>query len=430
MRHFLILVRKEVRELATLQVLLPMAAVIFAFFIIGKLVAGQSRSGAAEAVRLLDLDRGDVSVRLIDGLRTEKIALQVETASSREEALSARGGSSALLVIPPGFGDRVRAARPADLEVYAVIRGFGARSLASLGQLGTAVRAVNEVVARMGASAGEADYLREPVKAQEFVAMGASVEKVPISQVLRFVQSQTYLFPIVIFMAITFSAQMVAMSVVSEKENKTLEILLSSPVGRKTLVFAKLSASAVVAFGFTAAYMIGMKSFMTAVVGEASTPAASAAVRSSLAGLGLILGPFSLALISLSVLFGILCALSIAIILGLLADDVKSAHAATAPLMLVLMLSYLLPLFVDLHAGSAGMRALLLAIPFTHAFLAPQYMVLGRTTAVVAGIVYQAALFAVFVAVASRIFSGEGVLTMKFSLRGLLGGRGSPRPQP
>lgn len=436
MRHFLILVKKEIRELATRQVLLPIAAVILAFFIIGRVVSRHGRGASGETVRLLDLDRSPESARAVSGLRADKISLSVETSADRAEALAGgSGASSGLLVIPPGFGESVRSGRKADLEVYAVIRGFGVRSLAALGGLGKAVRSVNDGVGRSllerTGTAGDAAYLRDPVAAQEFVAMGSAVEKVPISQVLRFVQSQTYIFPIVIFMVITFSAQMVAMSVVSEKENKTLEILLSSPVGRKTLVFAKLSASALVALGFTAAYMIGMKSFLLSVAGEAASPAATAAVQSSLAGLGLVLGPFQLLLISLSVLFGILCALSIALILGILSDDVKSAHAAVTPLMLVLMLSYLLPLFVDLGSGTAGTRALMLAIPFTHAFLAPQYMVLGRTSAVAAGILYQAAVFVVFVALAGRIFSGESVLTMKLSLlRGAFGkGRAAP-PDP
>jgi len=50
------------------------------------------------------------------------------------------------------------------------------------------------------------------------------------------VTQQTLLIPIVLFMVIMMSAQMIAASIAGEKENKTLETLLSTPVGKGALV--------------------------------------------------------------------------------------------------------------------------------------------------------------------------------------------------
>ena len=235
--------------------------------------------------------------------------------------------------------------------------------------------------------------------------------RVPVSQVTAFAQSQTYFFPIAVFFIVMLSAQMVMTAVASEKENKTLETLLSSPIDRRMLVVSKLAASAFIAALLSAAYMLGMRSFMSGITGGAGPVASS--THSALAKLGLLITPQGYLLIGLSVLFCILCALSIAFILGALADDLKSVQGMMTPLMMMLMLSYLLPMFVDINSASFGLKFLLYAIPFTHAFIAPQNVMAGNNANVVWGIAYQAAVFAVFVTVADRLFSGESLLTLK-----------------
>jgi len=417
-RKFFLLVGKEVRELATPQVIVPMVAVMIVFTLIGKILSKQGRPlGASQAILVQDRDNSPLSGRVVAGLGAARLEVFLMEAAIAAE----RPGNLAVLVIPAGFGERIGRGERAEVELVAVLRDLGPRALASVAQSMRAERSIKESVSlfllERKASVKDVPFLREPVVLKEAVAIGGAFERVPIAQTLLFVQSQIYLFPVVIFMVILLSAQMVVLSVAAEKENKTLEILLSSPIGRRTLVVAKLSASALVALGFTAAYMVGMRSFMGAVSGQLAPAAAVSAPYVPLAKLGLALSLPGYALIAMSVMAGILCALSVAIVLGILADDVKSAHAATTPLMLLLMFSYLLPLLVDTRASPAALRALLWAIPFTHAFLAPQHVLLKEYGAVGLGILYQAGVFLAFAALASRLFSGESVLTLRWNLR-------------
>jgi len=434
-RKFFVLLRKEVAELLTRQIVIPMLAMILLFAALGKVLSVQKRAPhPVEPLRVLDLDRSALSERSLGALRTAGFRLVQDRSADRAGALGASSRLTLpLLVIPEGFQDRIMESQRAEIELYAVFRGLNIRSLAAMGQVARSVQTVNADMSRfaIGRAAGgaSADLLRSPVSGREFVVLGGVVENLPIAQVMGLVQSQTYLFPVLIFLAIMFSAQMVAMSIVSEKENKTLEILLSSPIDRRALVLAKLTASALVALALTAAYMIGLRSFMGAIAGDALAQA-NAAARTALVHLGLQLTPAGGFLIGLSLLFGILCALAIAMVLGMLADDVKSAPAATTPLTIVLLTAYLLPLFVDMDASPAALRWTLLAIPFTHAFLAPQNVMLGKFALVALGIAYQAAVFAVFVFVTTRLFAGEALLTLKFDMRAWLRGRraGAPRP--
>ena len=237
-----------------------------------------------------------------------------------------------------------------------------------------------------------------------------------LTQALAAIQSQLYFFPIAMFFIVIMAAQMIMTSVASEKENKTLETLLSSPVDRWMLVISKLSASALVAGALSGAYMLGMRSFMSGITAQAPAGAAITA-QSALAKLGLVIAPSGYLLIGLSVLFCILCALSIALILGVLSDSVKSIQATIMPLMMILMLSYILPMFIDISAASVPVRLLLYAIPFTHAFTAPQNVMLHNNTQVLWGIVYQAGVFVVFVTLAGKLFSGESLLTIKLPFK-------------
>jgi ABC-2 type transport system permease protein len=70
-------------------------------------------------------------------------------------------------------------------------------------------------------------------------------------------------------------------------------------------------------------------------------------------------------------------------------------------------------MFIDIAGASFAVKLLLYSIPFTHAFIAPQNILVHNYEAVMWGIVYQVIVFGVFVVIAGKIFSGEALLTFK-----------------
>lgn len=424
MNIFLVLVKKEIKELLTLQVILSIAAMLVVFQVIGKSVGSQNRSTASRnGLVTVDLDRSALSRRLISALAEAGYEIKPSPAGSIEAALAApaQAAENSFLLIPAGLERTVNSGIKSRVEFYSRFK----KNASGLGPVLAASR-TRKAVATV---TGELSYhvlerrvpgvppalLRNPAPALEFAVVDGRAVEVPLSQVVAFIQSQTYFFPVAVFFIVILSAQMIMTSVAGEKENKTLETLLSSPIDRRLLVMSKLAASAVIAAALSAAYMLGMRSFMSGITAETSLGAASgtAAAGPALAKLGLLITPSGYFLIGVSVLFCILCALSIAFILGVLSEDLKSTQAMMTPLMMALMLSYLLPIFIDLSSANFGIKFLLYAIPFTHAFMAPQNMMMGNTAQVLRGIVYQAAIFTVCVFYAARLFSGEDLLTMR-----------------
>lgn len=422
MNIFLILVRKEIKELVSKQLIISIAAMLFIFHVIGKLTGEQAARATSANSRLVvvDLDRSDLSARLALGLEQSGYKVALSPLAGAEETLASPdyAGESVFLALPAGMQNAVDSGTKPEVAVYARFRQSlsGMTAALSASRMGKIKQRVNDALSgyaiKKSAPAADAAFLKAPASLAEFVSMDGVTARISVAQVTAFAQSQTYFFPIAVFFIVVISAQMVMTAVASEKENKTLETLLSSPVDRRLLVLSKLSASACIAAIFSGAYMLGMRSFMSGITGSRGGEAALSA-RDALAKLGMLISPQGYLLIGVSVLFCILCALAIAFILGALAEDVKSIQGMMTPLMMMLMLSYLLPMFVDLPSASTGVKLLLYAIPFTHAFIAPQNVMSGGVAAVLWGIAYQAAVCAVFVTVAGRLFSGESLLTLK-----------------
>ena len=211
-------------------------------------------------------------------------------------------------------------------------------------------------------------------------------------------------------MIIIYSSQMVITTVAMEKQNKTLETLLTVPIRRTSIITAKMLAAGLVGLLSAGIYMIGFRSFTG---GMTSGMEASSGMTAAMKTLGLTFNTSGYVFLGISLFFAILCALAISMILGVLAEDFRSAQSLIMPVVLIVMIPYFISLFADLNTLSPPVKLLLMAIPFSHPFLAVQNLYLQNYGAILAGIGYEVVVFAVLVLIAARIFSTDKILTMK-----------------
>lgn len=420
MRKFFVLLKKELVELITPQVVIPMIVMLAILNAVGKVASRERKnSEGGQKVAVMDLDHSAASRAALDWLTEKGFVITEMEPQPAAQAVSAaeKTKAPALIIVPEGFGKGLGAADRQKVEVYAFLRtlSLGA-SLKVLG-ISRVVGAINEAVSvRLVAARTKGvdmGFLRKPVSSKDFVVLNGKQAEVSIGPLISFIQSQTALIPAVMLMVIVLAAQMVAISVVNEKENKTLETLLSLPVERNAIVLAKLSGAAIVAFLFAGVYLIGFHSYMQDMAGDLLQGGTDSKLLQALPQLGLTLDYPGYLMMFVSLFFGILCALSIAMILGLLAEDVKGAQVATLPVVILVLIPYLLTMVIDIDAASPIVRWLVMAIPFSHPFLASTNIFMGRPMAVVGGIIYQGAVFVLFVTLATKLFSSEAVFTMK-----------------
>ncbi|MBF4509966.1 MAG: ABC transporter permease [Aeromicrobium sp.] len=422
MRTFMVLVRKELGELLTLQMLAPFIAIIFVFMALGNVISAAGDTD--EPTRVVVVDNDGTAESAVIGASLEAVGLTVVPVQDEDlDAVVTREADSAGLyvVVPEGFGASLERGEPAMVQVRTVMTGFSFLGMRGGAEVQNGLAAANQSIATAIAARHAPDVpvalLQQPLTVENQVTIGERTAATSAEAVAGFVSQQTTLIPIVLFIVIVFAAQMIATTIATEKENKTLETLLSYPISRTSLVTAKMVAAGLVSLLSAGAYMIGMRQYMAGMMSGVGEQSATDAMSGVMAELGLTLTTADYAMLGLSLFAGILLALSIAIILGAFAESVKAVGALITPLMMTLMVPYLLTMFIDLNSASPLLKWAVLAIPFTHPFTAAQNLFLGNEGVVWAGIAYQLVWFAGFALIAAKVFSSDRILTMKLDLR-------------
>ncbi|HEY5277097.1 MAG TPA: ABC transporter permease [Coriobacteriia bacterium] len=424
MRRFGVLLRKELRELMTVQMLLPLLVTIVMFGLIGNLVGGQTTEGGGAAVHVVDADGSAASERIVGALADAGFI--VVTSPGTDPAAAAATddgpGTSIYIGIPAGFGAGLASGQAQKLTTYTVMRNFSFFAARDAAALNAALDAANRSASLSMISAATTSTdpaaLRDPISLSENVIIGDRSAPVTIAAVTSFITGQTTFIPIVLFIVIMFAASMIASTVASEKENKTLETLLAAPIGRAPMVLAKMAAASLVALVSSAAYLFGMQYYMSELGAATGGGAAVAGgAGAAMDQLGLTLGAGEWALLFASLFLGILVALAIAVILGAFAENVRAVQALLTPLTIAVMIPYFLTIFVDLDTTTPLVRAIVLAIPFTHPFRAAPALFLRDYGTVWLGIGYQALWCAAAVFVATKVFASDRILTLRLGRR-------------
>ncbi len=219
--------------------------------------------------------------------------------------------------------------------------------------------------------------------------------------------SQTMFIPIIIMIIIMMVGSIVISSMGSEKENKTLETLLTLPIKRTTIVTGKIIAAATVGLIFGLAYMLGMSFYLTSITSMSS--AAGHSVDLNELGLGLGLADY--ALIAISMFLAIACALGICMILGAFAKNYKSAQTMTMPLSILAIIPMFITMFAGWYGANILIKSVLFIIPFSHPMMATEALMNGDLTLVLAGIIYMAVFALGSILITVRLYKSDILIT-------------------
>jgi ABC-2 type transport system permease protein len=418
MRQFSILLRKEIAELITWQIILPLMVTAGLFFGLGGLIGNeQEKAKSPQTIIVVDRDASPSSTLVIDTLKDNNFAPVVLTTAGEADILSKAATEKAqvALVIPEGFGEGINKAQPQQLTTYSFIRSFSLVGNQNSFILQNALLAINTVFSKQLISLSSsipANSVLQPVSTSDKVVVGESVATTSLQAVLGYVNAQTTFIPLILFFVIIFAAQMIATAVASEKENKTIETLLTMPVKRGHVVTAKMLAAGIVAMVASIVYLVGFQSYMQGITGGVSLGNLQPEIAEAL---GLTFSTLDYLLLGASLFMGILVSLAIAMILGSFAEDIKSVQGLITPLMVLVIIPYILVFLVDIASLSPFLQNLVNAIPFTHSFTAAPNLLLKQDSQVYWGILYQLLCFIVFVTIAAKIFTTDRIITLKIT---------------
>lgn len=420
MRKFWNLLKKETKELINAQLIISLIFTFFLFYLMGTLARGEmAKAAAPQEIAVLDLDSSELSRGIMNGLSSANFKVIALTTEDRQSAIeqARESGASLLLVIPRGFGKSVLELNSMSIDTYYFIRGFSMSATSASGMVKAVIATVNNYISdtyiKERLPGVNPEELKNPVKNKDYVIVKDRIAEGSPAEVSSFILSQSTFLPIILMLIIVYSSQMVISAVAMEKENKTLETLLTVPINRNYIVVAKMLSSGIVGLVTAGIYMVGFRFYMSGFMGNVPT---SGQIDTVVQKLGLAFTPQGYLVLGVSLFLAILCGLAMAIILGVLAKDLKSAQGLLMPIIFLALIPYFISLFSDFNSLSWPVKVLLWIIPFSHPFLASQNILLGNYLPVFYGIIYMFVIFAILVFLAARIFSSDQVLTMKLQL--------------
>ncbi|AMQ18305.1 ABC transporter permease [Thermococcus peptonophilus] len=417
MSDFWVLAKKEIMNLIRDKKLLFGLIIVplVLYPALGKMMqVGIEQAQKETHVAIANFDDGKYGELLIRALNvTPNVTVTVISVSSPKEALKKASAmkQNVLVVIPDNFSAAIENNQRAEVEIYGIFNtiGTGIRESVSEARIKAVLDVLSEELAKIkikNAGFENPDAVLHPINAVSRSVIRGRVVDVSPSLVSSVLASQSTSLPIIVFLMVTITAQMSAGAVAAEKENKTLETLLTLPVKRTTIVASKITGTAVMGLIAALAYMVGLRSYLGTFQTETGI---------SLSDLGLGVTPEGMLLFTLVVFLTIVFALSLAMLLAVYAEDVQSANTVVSSVILPLAFPAFLLMFVDLSQLPAFARYGLLAIPFTHPIAAYRYAITGEYAPMLFSVAYLAVVALITLYLTARVFSSEKVLTAKIS---------------
>ncbi|MBR3759987.1 MAG: ABC transporter permease [Ruminococcus sp.] len=435
---FINLLKKELSELVNLQMFIGLVATVAIFMVLG----GVMKTTVDEAVdqsenvtiNICDRDKTEFTENImaaIEELNSDPdsdVKTKIKVVECEGEDYSAildKNDISSLVIIPEGF-----TASYDKMEQPELISVSRMTSAATMSNMDIGKEAAIEVIEACisstiaedtGMNSEQYKLMQKPVILTENTVVDDKEARIAPGNIMSNIMMQNMMLPIIVFVLIMLTSQMLMTSISNEKIDKTLETLLSAPVSRLSVISAKMLAAAVVALINAAVYMFAFSVFVSGATEEVTETVANAAgvsltVDQALEqlGLNLVLGDYLL--IGLQLFFTIMICLSVSIILGALIDDAKNVQNMLMPIMMCAMVPYIISMFADINELPMIFRVFVYAIPFTHTFTAVPNLMFGNDLLFWGGLVYQIIVFFVCIFFSLRLFMSDKLLTVSLNM--------------
>ena len=427
MSHMTNIIKKEVRELLTPGSVISVLFMVVLFAGLGGLIGGEVDSAAELPTFGLIAEDGDYyedwnPTDVLKSAYSEdsyKIVMMDSTCDSSDADIVAEmqeRGITSVIALPSiaSFNQSITDQTQISVRQYYLYEPTGLFGSVSSTVMSSVVTILsNSLSQKLISDTGSEinyEFLMSPIgTAGEDISTivdGQAHSGITPYDISNEITSQTLMIPIVIMIIIMMVGSIVISSMGSEKENKTLETLLTMPVKRTSIVSGKIVAAAIVGLVYGLAYMVGMSIYMGSMTGSIT---GSSSI--SLEDLGMALGAADWVLVMVSMFLAIVCALGICMILGAFAKNYKSAQTMTMPLSILAMIPMFIIMFTGWYGAGGAIQFITFIIPFSHPMMAMQALMYGDMTLVIGGIVYMAAFAIVSILITVRLYNSDILIT-------------------
>lgn len=377
-------------------------------------------------VGLLDMDRGNVSKIFVGFLKATPNVTVVDMneigISSMEGALEYAQKHKILsfIVVPPGFSHNVSAGYPVTIQIYTIVGERVNRfevSRAYSVAVTLARRAYEQTLSYLLAGSSEEPPANisealEPIEMDSRSVVRGRILNLPPSVIIGFYFSQVFTIPFILMVLLILAIQIAAVSIASEKEQKTLETLLSLPVDRKIILLGKLTGAMIVALTGALGYMIGFWFYMSTVTSKLAEEVPIVSPEE----LGFSISPLGYVILGVTLFLTILTLLSMAIMVAAPAEDIRGAQSIVGILVIPLVVCSIFMAFAS-FALSEELKMILILVPFITPTIVTIELFSGNYLIPLVAIVVLVLEALFFLYLAARLFASEKLITMKISFK-------------
>jgi ABC-2 type transport system permease protein len=403
--------KKEIRELLTPATFVPIILVALIFATMGNSIQGiQEQATEPPTIGIINEDNSTLGTYASTLLHTYARSVYNSTSTTDlQNGLDTvkQQNGVAIIIIPRNFTEQITLERPGTFQIYWVMKGAGLMDTISSSALESLIALINTNISKELIGGNNtyinASFVLSPTKRiettyfknREFVGISPNT----ISGMLS---SQSMLIPIIIMMIIIMAGSIVITSMALEKENKTLETLLTLPVKRTSIVSGKIIAAAIIGLILAVIYMIGMQFYFSGFEFTSGL---------NLSTYDLVLTSGDFVWIGVSLFLALIAGLSLCMLIGTFAKSYKSAQTLTFPITMLAMIPMFITMFADFDTLPLAAKLFTFAIPFSHPMMASRALLFHDYTLVIGGIVYVALFAVVTISVVVWVFKTDRLLT-------------------
>ena len=414
MKAFLNLFKKDLKELITFQLLIPLIIVVAFYGFIGNMVQSEtSKTVKPEPLLIVDYDSSTLSNEFITDLKSVSIPEIFHNDGSNPIEYAQSKDIRVVIEIPQGFEKSISQFKQPELKIYSVIKGASATSISEPTKVKSVITLVSDTLSNMyikGLTKVDPAIIKNPISIKEFVVINGKIAETSPEVVSGLLMSQIIFIPLILAIVIMFSSQMLVSLIAGEKENKTLETLMTAPIKRPLIIVSKMLASSIMALIISVFYLFGMRSYINGVsMGELTNSQNITLLKE----LGLAYTPTQYFYIGLLLFLSIVAALALSSILAIFAEDTKTAQTYLMPLTILVMIPYLLSIFVDINALSLPVKIVIYLIPFSYPFIASQQIMFGNMSIFYVGVAYLTIFSIVAVLITTKLISSDRIFTTR-----------------
>ncbi len=407
----MILVKKEIKEtirnprFIVFTVLLPLILYpIMGYMFVGATSIAKEKFQRG-VVGVIDEDNSFFSNSLLDYLNRSGVRVVRLSRCELNNLGNLSSNYLGIILIPRGFGENISKSLPASIHIYSIINGINIMEQNVYQGILSIVNSYKDYLRAYLASKYGMNPMQiiNPVVEDVHIYVRGWGREYNIVQ-LQMISWQIFFWPWITFSLIISVVQLSATFLSEEKEQKTLEILLTLPVRRTTILFSKVIGSGILALLSTISYIIGFLIYVDMIM-------------RGLSGVGITLSisynPISLVLMGLIFFLCILFSAALGLTVSILAQDTKSAQSLASAITFPVMMLAFLVMFIDISSLPKWLQLILYGFPYTYLMEGIKYIFLAKYSIFIYGIIDNLVAAIVMLLLVSKIFTTEKIITMR-----------------